>query len=306
MIVDSSSSGESGRAQDGVPGGFGVVAAPGRGGPPEGAVGELVDLPPGVLLEPVVVAALRAAVTQARPAARLVRRVVLEVALGGGPPADRAGAGGVPDLGQVPQLDPGIVAAGLVPVVAGLGGQGVEGDDQVRPVPGGAQPPGAVAAGRPVPAGRGEGEPGGPARRAALACGSWVRAGRSRARRRGRARRSRSRTRSSSGWARRRRPGRGPARGRPGRARRARRAGPARPVTVASGTVRVTRPANPAGRRAGAGPARACAGAAILAVRPRPGRGRESLPRSRSRKARARSSSMPPSSPACAARSPRR
>jgi len=44
---------------DGVPGGFGGVGAPGRGGPPEGAVGELVDRPVRVLLEPVVVAALR-------------------------------------------------------------------------------------------------------------------------------------------------------------------------------------------------------------------------------------------------------
>ena len=42
---------------DGVPGGFGGVGAPGRGGPPEGAVGELVDRPFRVLLEPVVVAA---------------------------------------------------------------------------------------------------------------------------------------------------------------------------------------------------------------------------------------------------------
>jgi hypothetical protein len=88
---------------------------------------------------------------------------VLEVAGGGGPPADRAGAGGVPDLGQVPELDPGIMTPGLVPVVAVLGGDGVEGDDQVRPVSGGAQLPGAVAAGRPGLAGGGEGEPG-PAR----------------------------------------------------------------------------------------------------------------------------------------------
>ncbi len=55
-----------------------------------------------MLLEPVVEAALGAGVAQADPSARLVRRVVLDVALGGGPPADGAGAGGVPDLGQVP------------------------------------------------------------------------------------------------------------------------------------------------------------------------------------------------------------
>jgi hypothetical protein len=47
-----------------------------------------------------------------------MRGVVLEVALGGGPPADGAGAGGVPDLGQVPEPDPGVVPPGLVPVLA--------------------------------------------------------------------------------------------------------------------------------------------------------------------------------------------
>ena len=66
-------------------------------------------MPLGVLLEPMVMTALRAGVAEARPAARFVRRVVLEVGLGGGPTADRAGAGGVPDLGQVPELDPGIM-----------------------------------------------------------------------------------------------------------------------------------------------------------------------------------------------------
>ena len=113
-----------------------------------------------MLLEPVVVAAFGAGVAQAGPAACFVRGVVLEVALGGGPPADGAGAGGVPDLGQVPQPDPGIVAAGFVPVVAGVGGDRVDRDDQVRSGSGGAQPPGAIAVGRAVPAGRGEGEPG--------------------------------------------------------------------------------------------------------------------------------------------------
>ncbi len=94
---------------DGVAGGFGVVAASGRCGPAEGPVGELVHLPPGVLLEPMIMTALRAGVAQAGPAARFIRGVVLQVALGGRPAADRAGAGGVPDLGQVPQLDPGIM-----------------------------------------------------------------------------------------------------------------------------------------------------------------------------------------------------
>jgi len=65
----------------------------------------------------------------------------------------------VPDLGQVPQPGPGIVAPGLVPVLAVLGGQGVDRDDQAGPGAREAQPPGAVSAGRPAPAGRGEAEP---------------------------------------------------------------------------------------------------------------------------------------------------
>jgi len=44
---------------DGIPGRLGVVAPPGRGRPPEGAVGELLDLPVGPLLEPMVMTALR-------------------------------------------------------------------------------------------------------------------------------------------------------------------------------------------------------------------------------------------------------
>ena len=152
---------------DRVAGGFGGVGPPGWGGPAEGAVGELVHCPPGVLLEPVVVAALRAGVAETGPPACFVGDVVLVVALGGGAAADGAGAGGVPDLGQVPQLDPGVVAAGLVTVIAGVGGNRVDRDDQVRPGSGGAQPPGAVPAGPAV--GRSNANPGpsrapGPAR----------------------------------------------------------------------------------------------------------------------------------------------
>src|SRR5690349_808356 len=107
-----------------------------------------------------VVTALRAGVTQAGAAACFVRDVVLVVALGGGAAADGAGAGGVPDLGQVPEPGPGIVTLGLESVVARVGGDRVDRDDQVGPGSGGAQPPGAIsAAGRPVPAGGGEGEP---------------------------------------------------------------------------------------------------------------------------------------------------
>src|SRR5207245_5113703 len=47
------------RRLDRIPGGFGVVAAPGWGGPAERPVGELVDGPAGLLLEPMVVPALR-------------------------------------------------------------------------------------------------------------------------------------------------------------------------------------------------------------------------------------------------------
>ena len=95
--------------------------------------------------------AFRAGVAQAGPAARLVRDVVLEVALAGRPAADRARAGGVPDLGQVPELDPRLVPGGLEPVIAVLGAEGIEFDDQVRPVPGSAQPPRPVPARRPRP-----------------------------------------------------------------------------------------------------------------------------------------------------------
>jgi hypothetical protein len=74
---------------------------------------------------------------------------MFEIAARGGPSAARPGAGGVPDLGQVPERDPGIVAAGLVPVIALAGGQGPDLDDQVA-LPGdpAGEPPGAVAAGR--------------------------------------------------------------------------------------------------------------------------------------------------------------
>jgi hypothetical protein len=66
----------------------------------------------------------------------------------------------VPDLGQVPEHDPGIVAVGLVPVVALPGGQGPDLDEQVA-LPGdpGREPPGPVAAGRAGLADGREGEP---------------------------------------------------------------------------------------------------------------------------------------------------
>src|SRR5271154_6347359 len=145
---------------DGVPGWFGGALAPGRGGPSEGAVGELFGLPAGVLLEAVVEPALRAPVAQATAAARFVGDVVFEVGPGGGPPAGRPGAGGMPDLGQVPQLDPGIVALSLIPVVARVGADRLERDQQAPlPTGPGRQLPGAVSAGRPVFIRGREGEP---------------------------------------------------------------------------------------------------------------------------------------------------
>ena len=80
----------------------------------------LFDLPAGVLFDPVVVSAFRTRVAQAGPAARLIRDVVLEVAARGRPAADRAGTGGMPDLRQVPELYPGLVARGLEPVITVL------------------------------------------------------------------------------------------------------------------------------------------------------------------------------------------
>src|ERR1700730_3431376 len=107
---------------------LGGVLPSGRGRPAERPVGELVDFPARVLLEPVIAPALRAAVAQARPAACLVRRVVLEVRGGGRPSATRPGASGVSDLGQVPKLDSGIMALCLKPVIAPLGIERVEAD----------------------------------------------------------------------------------------------------------------------------------------------------------------------------------
>jgi hypothetical protein len=74
---------------------------------------------------------------------------VFEIALRGGAAAGRGGAGGVPDLGQVPEHDARIVAAGLMAVVALAGGDRLDPDQQVRLAgqPGG-QPPGAIPAGR--------------------------------------------------------------------------------------------------------------------------------------------------------------
>ena len=109
-------------------------------------------MPAWVLLELMVLPTLRAAVTQAGQAACLVRDVVLVVTGGGGPSATRPGAGGVSDLGQVAELDPGIMAFGLEPVVTLAGIDRVEADQQIRPGSRDAEPPG------PWFGSRGEGE----------------------------------------------------------------------------------------------------------------------------------------------------
>src|SRR5260370_19495137 len=85
---------------------FGDVLAATRGGPPDGARRRLVDLPPGILLDPVIMPALGAAVTHTSSTTRLIGHVMLEITVHGGPPAARAGASPAPDLGRAPNLHP--------------------------------------------------------------------------------------------------------------------------------------------------------------------------------------------------------
>src|SRR2546426_1358760 len=66
------------------------------------------------------------------------------------------------------------MALGLEPVIAALGGDRVEGDDQVWAASGGAQLPGAVTAGRPGLAGGGEGEPAPWGAAGAAGAAGWV------------------------------------------------------------------------------------------------------------------------------------
>jgi hypothetical protein len=227
----------------------------------------------GVLLEPMVVTALRTRVTQAGPAACFVWRVVLEVAL----PCTHCRAGRR-QIGLVQvACRTWVRCLSLTPASCPLAscrcsqGSVISGSMvmiRVWPGSGSAQPPGAVAAGGPSRlAGVKENPAGGPARR--VSCGSWVRDGRSRGRRRGPCSSVTVSTRWSSGSPRPPRPGRGPATGRPGRGPPARRAGPPGRPGWPAGTVRVTRPANPEAPSA-------AAVSAVLA-------GAESLPRSRSR-----------------------
>jgi len=78
---------------------------------------------------------------------------VVEVGLAGVVVAGREGAGAVADLDQVAELVAGLVGGGLVPVVAGVGGDRVEAHGEL-PAARGGERPGAVAVRRARPAGR--------------------------------------------------------------------------------------------------------------------------------------------------------
>src|SRR5580692_4693718 len=143
---------------DRVPGRLGDVLPSRWRGPPEVSARELLGVPPRVLLHPVVGPALGPAITQTGSAIGLVRNVMLEITSGRGPPAARPGTPRVPDLRQVPEHHPGIVAPGLPPVITVPGRQRPD-LDQHLPLPGG-EPPRPVPAGRAGLTGGGEGEPG--------------------------------------------------------------------------------------------------------------------------------------------------
>src|SRR5580692_11518075 len=74
-------------SQIGVAGGLGTVLAAGRGSPVQGHGGGLLDLPARVLLEAMVVPALRTAITFTRSSTCLVWSVMLEITLGSWPSA---------------------------------------------------------------------------------------------------------------------------------------------------------------------------------------------------------------------------
>ena len=109
-----------------------------------------------------VEAAFWVAVAQTGSSPGFVRDIVFEVAVGGGALAAGAGACGVPDLGEVPELDTGIMPLGLVPVIAAFGGDRLDVQEQVALAgdPGGEPPAAFTPAGRAGLAGGGEGEPG--------------------------------------------------------------------------------------------------------------------------------------------------
>ena len=134
---------------DGVPGRLGDVLPPRRGGPPDLAGGKLLGVPARVLLEPGGHGGTSGCRCTGRSGRPLRTGCCARNPSSSRAPAARPGARGVPDLGQVPEQDPGIVALGLVPVITLAGGDRLEGDEQV-PLAGGSggQSPGAVPAGR--------------------------------------------------------------------------------------------------------------------------------------------------------------
>ena len=146
---------------DGIAGGFGGVLPSGGSGPPDLAAGQLLGLPAGILFQPVIIAALGVPVTQTGPAADLIRNVVLKVAVHSWSPAAWSGARRVPDLGEVPQHHPGIMAFRLMAVVAPAGGNRPDLEEQI-PLPWGpgGEPPRPVAARRSGLIGGSEGKPG--------------------------------------------------------------------------------------------------------------------------------------------------
>jgi hypothetical protein len=130
-------------ALDRVPRRLGDVLPPGGGGPPDLA-GKLLGHPPRILFDPVVIPALCGF--------PLHIRVLLSASYGTLCSKSQFTAGlrqpgpvgGVSDLGQVPQHDPGVVASGRMLVITVLGRDRPDLDEQF-PVTGG-EPPGAVPA----------------------------------------------------------------------------------------------------------------------------------------------------------------
>ena len=100
--------------------------AAGRGGPVQEAGFWLLQPPAFGLFTSVMVAAEWGQVAFAGPATLVIRSGVVEVALGGRPPAAGRGAGRIAGPDQMPELPARLVARLLVAVVAGVLGQWVE------------------------------------------------------------------------------------------------------------------------------------------------------------------------------------
>jgi len=141
---------------DRVPGGFGDVLPPGRHGPPYVSAGQVLRVPPRILLHPMVGPALRIPVAQAGPAIGLVGDVMFEVTATSRTPTAGTGTGCVPDLREVPEHYPGIVTPGLPSMITLPGGDRPDLDQQVL-LPG-RESPGAVSAGQVGLIGASEGE----------------------------------------------------------------------------------------------------------------------------------------------------